>query len=188
MSKVHIELSMDKKQLLVAFLQDVDGNMDTYRKHVRIRNAFDLENFELFLDDWRAILRTLAGIVVGSRIDMAITMRNIRYRTYNELFEELTVKEDAKEVFVRTVVLPEKLKRHQEAAERTGYDVSLASLREWQSDIAKHDWSKRRGVNQQTGKIETVDRIVNMDEAQVIVDLDDLLADVLNVKEESDNE
>jgi len=178
MSKVHIELSMDKKQILVAFLQDVDGNMDTYRKHVQIRNAFDLEIFELFIDDWRAELRMLNGIVVGSRIDILITVRNIRYQTYRDLL-------DVKDEKSGETHLPSRLRRHQGIAERTGYDVSLEMLKVLQGDMKTKDWSKRRTVNER-GKIETVDRIVNMDEAQVIVELDDLLTDVINVKEESD--
>lgn len=185
MSKVHIELSMDKKQLLVAFLQDVDGNMDTYRKHVRIRNAFDLENFELFCDAWRAELRILNGIVVGSRVDVILTMRNIRYQTYRSLFVVGPSEDDDESV---EVSLPAQLQERVGAAERTDYEVPLQLLRDLQADMAKKKWNERRGVNQQTGKIETVDRIVTMDEAQVIVEFDELLSDALNVREESEDE
>lgn len=180
MSKIHIELSMDKKQLLVAFLQDVDGNIDTYRKHVQIRNAFDLENFELFLDAWRAELRMLNGIVVGSRIDIVITMRNIRYRTYNDLFIVTKSEEDTENV---ELSLPAKMRNLVEAAECAGYDIPLKLLKELRSDMATKKWNERRGVNQQTGKIETVDRIVTMDEAQVIVEFDELLSSVLGGEE-----
>lgn len=175
MAKVHVELSMDKKQMLVTFLQDVDGQMDTYRKYVRVRRAFGLESFELFLDAWRAELRKLNGIVVGSRVDVAITLRNVRHHSYRELFSD---KGDAPS-------LPEKLQLYQEAAERTDYDVSLEMLKVLQRDVRAHDWSVRRGVNRE-GQIETVDRLVSMDEAQVIVELDELLASALNVKEECD--
>jgi len=176
MSKVHIELSMDKKRILVVFLQDIDGNMDTYRKHVQIRNAFDLEEFELFLDDWRSELRKLNGIVVGSRVDIAITMRNIRHRTYRELLDVGDSTEPC---------LPKNLQRHQKAAERTGYDVSLEMLKVLQGDMRAFDWSKRRTINEK-GRVEIVDRLINMDEAQVIVELDELLTNVLARKERSD--
>ena len=180
MSKVHIALSMDKKQLLVSFLQDVDGKMDTYRKFVRIRNAFNLEDFELFVDSWRAELRKLNGIVVGSRIDVVITMRNVRHQTYHDL---LSIEVDDKD---GEIGLPSQMQKHIEAAEQIDYDVPLQLLRDLQSDMASKDWTKRRGINQQTGKVETVDRIVNIDEAQVIVEFDELLSSVLSVKEESD--
>jgi len=183
MSKVHIELSMDKKQILVAFLQDVDGNMDTYRKNVRIRNAFDLENFELFLDAWRAELRMLNGIVVGSRVDVALTMRNIRHQTYRNLFVIETSDSDDENA---NVGLPARMKEYVQAAEHTYYEVPLELLKDLRGDMAKYDWNKRRGVNQQTGVIETVGRIVNMDEVQVIVELDELLSSILSVKEEPD--
>lgn len=179
MSKVHIELSMDKKQLLVAFLQDVDGNMDTYRKHVLIRNAFDLENFQLFCSEWRSELRRVNKIVVGSGIDIVLTMWHYRHQTYRNLYVTEPVEDSDENV---EAVLPAKMQEYVEAAKHTSYDVSLELLKQLRSDMATKKWGEARSINQQTGKIETVNRIVTMDEAQVIVEFNELLSSVLNIK------